>query len=912
MPLLGLVVDGDSIPAGIGTNTGYPGLFTHNTGVPVINMAASGKLLSAMYTDYATQVAPRFSSTYNTLLITGVSNDIAAGSSAASIETTIQNYCAAARATGYLVYVVTCISRNDGPLWASTYETVRQTYNTWVRANWASFSDGIIDFDSITQLSNPNDTTYFQDLVHPTNLGASLMASYLQTQLGVANYVAPALWTPQDLITPPRVILDGSNVAWSGATYTTTPNYGSLGEAFTPTANAISKGTALNGLDTIAFSGTNFLKLQKRDWNGEFYVLAVAKVSQSGGLAGYAWAAPDHGLAVYPKINTTGSVTGMSWVPNDSVVFGGGFDPATYATPFISATAQPFSDTNHHLVSWRIGAATQLKKDGTAVTPSFSGNGPVANLVSFDMYVGSTANNSEFLIGDLAYFAMLTSPTSDDVLRLEGWAAWRWGLQGNLPVDHPYKSAAPLNSTDVLSRLETHVSKPILRNRRHPGYAGYIDSTEIWLYSVVDINATVTGVVATASPGNVTTTSSANVSIIGVTATAVAATVAPAITVFPLGVSATAFAGAVAMALDNPVSGVVATASAGAVTITASANVAITGVAATASPGTVAATSGVVKTITGVTAIASPGTVSITASANVIITGVAATAAAGTVTGSVVIPKNVPVTGVVGTASAGVLTITATVNKTITGVVATAAAGTATISAAANPIVAGVSAAAAAGTIAKTIQFTLTGAAADAAAGQVVTTSSANIIISGVAATVSAGTVLIGSSPNVLVTGVSASALTGIPTVIASTNSVVSGVAASASAGIVTAAIDTPIVGASANATAGTVAKIIQTALAGAQIIARAGNVTETASANTPIIGVSGAAQAGLVTLNIRFLDGAVALAMAGSLQVQTISYNIKQVVNQFGQPNAVVGIKLPSIPTELSVGSTIRLKMTV
>lgn len=34
-------------------------------------------------------------------------------------------------------------------------------------------------------------------------------------------------------------------------------------------------------------------------------------------------------------------------------------------------------------------------------------------------------------------------PTGDDVDRLFGWAAWRYGLEGVLPAGHPYKSAPP-------------------------------------------------------------------------------------------------------------------------------------------------------------------------------------------------------------------------------------------------------------------------------------------------------------------------------------------------------------------------------------------------------------------------------------------------------------------------------------
>jgi len=37
------------------------------------------------------------------------------------------------------------------------------------------------------------------------------------------------------------------------------------------------------------------------------------------------------------------------------------------------------------------------------------------------------------------------TPTTEDRQKIEGYLAWKWGLEANLPVDHPYKSSAPIN-----------------------------------------------------------------------------------------------------------------------------------------------------------------------------------------------------------------------------------------------------------------------------------------------------------------------------------------------------------------------------------------------------------------------------------------------------------------------------------
>jgi hypothetical protein len=36
-----------------------------------------------------------------------------------------------------------------------------------------------------------------------------------------------------------------------------------------------------------------------------------------------------------------------------------------------------------------------------------------------------------------------TLADAGDRQRLEGYLSWKWGLQGNLPADHPWKAAPP-------------------------------------------------------------------------------------------------------------------------------------------------------------------------------------------------------------------------------------------------------------------------------------------------------------------------------------------------------------------------------------------------------------------------------------------------------------------------------------
>lgn len=62
--------------------------------------------------------------------------------------------------------------------------------------------------------------------------------------------------------------------------------------------------------------------------------------------------------------------------------------------------------------------------------------------------VMSRGDGATHLTGDLAMIvATSTLPTTSDRQKLEGYAAWRFGLQANLPGGHPYASSAPTDGT---------------------------------------------------------------------------------------------------------------------------------------------------------------------------------------------------------------------------------------------------------------------------------------------------------------------------------------------------------------------------------------------------------------------------------------------------------------------------------
>ena len=62
---------------------------------------------------------------------------------------------------------------------------------------------------------------------------------------------------------------------------------------------------------------------------------------------------------------------------------------------------------------------------------------------------GSSGTNNEFLVGEIREIIVVKSQLSlADRQKIEGYLAHKWGLEGSLPTDHPYKDAAPSSDID--------------------------------------------------------------------------------------------------------------------------------------------------------------------------------------------------------------------------------------------------------------------------------------------------------------------------------------------------------------------------------------------------------------------------------------------------------------------------------
>lgn len=118
----------------------------------------------------------------------------------------------------------------------------------------------------------------------------------------------------------------------------------------------------------------------------------------------------------------------------------------TNQTPVLSA-AVPTGQFN--IVSaWKNNLSARLGVNGVngaySVTTAFV---PSANNGGVTHIGAEQAATSSFFPGDIAEFIALGYiPTAAEDAQIVGYLAWRWGLQGNLPVGHPYKELPPVRT----------------------------------------------------------------------------------------------------------------------------------------------------------------------------------------------------------------------------------------------------------------------------------------------------------------------------------------------------------------------------------------------------------------------------------------------------------------------------------
>jgi hypothetical protein len=103
------------------------------------------------------------------------------------------------------------------------------------------------------------------------------------------------------------------------------------------------------------------------------------------------------------------------------------FDPVVFGTIWDYANAQ---------MNWTV--------NGTLDTPqAFQSAGNTSDTDAANFHIGGRGDTAQAWDGTIAEVIYLLDLTTNTRQLLEGYLAWKWGLEANLPSGHPYKNSPP-------------------------------------------------------------------------------------------------------------------------------------------------------------------------------------------------------------------------------------------------------------------------------------------------------------------------------------------------------------------------------------------------------------------------------------------------------------------------------------
>ena len=101
-------------------------------------------------------------------------------------------------------------------------------------------------------------------------------------------------------------------------------------------------------------------------------------------------------------------------------------------------------DTTYIRLSEYATTNSSVYTNGTQTGPANGGANPIQGMtIGGYSYSGSGAPIAPTNIRFGEILLISNTMTTADRQKLEGYLAWKWGLEANLPVDHPYKTTPP-------------------------------------------------------------------------------------------------------------------------------------------------------------------------------------------------------------------------------------------------------------------------------------------------------------------------------------------------------------------------------------------------------------------------------------------------------------------------------------
>lgn len=212
-----------------------------------------------------------------------------------------------------------------------------------------------------------------------------------------------------------------------------------LTQTVVSTARPVVSAAALNGLNTITYDGVNdYMDNPSVGSSGiqSFFMIAVFRMNTGGNNEdlpmGIGATGANRQCRCFYRANA-GTNVGFAGFSADIASSAYSYD--------IGGSYHIFEIGNTQLTGPN---QVEIGRDGqaTSYTPS---NSLLAATDGFTMgsLRGGAIGNYYSAISVAEFICLHYFPTTDQRQRLRGSLAWKWGLQGNLPADHPYKFSRP-------------------------------------------------------------------------------------------------------------------------------------------------------------------------------------------------------------------------------------------------------------------------------------------------------------------------------------------------------------------------------------------------------------------------------------------------------------------------------------
>jgi lysophospholipase L1-like esterase len=180
-----LVFDGDSLTqGGVGGYAAYTTLVAPTETFDSFNVGQSGYCTDGMAQDAFTRVDPHVTKQGKRSIVVIWAGTNCLTNSMRSPDQTysyLRSYADARRLAGFKVIVLTMISRTGTGYGGSTADSLKNSYNALLRANWRAFADEFVDFGATASALDADgaysNTTYFYDGIHLKDAGYAAVAS---------------------------------------------------------------------------------------------------------------------------------------------------------------------------------------------------------------------------------------------------------------------------------------------------------------------------------------------------------------------------------------------------------------------------------------------------------------------------------------------------------------------------------------------------------------------------------------------------------------------------------------------------------------------------------------------------------------------------------------------------------------